>query len=88
PRSIAGVEAVGLIRQREDGTHKVSLRSRGEIDVEKIARQHGGGGHRNAAGFALEGDIDELRRRVVELLAGALPAPGEAAGSDEPAPQA
>jgi phosphoesterase RecJ-like protein len=53
PRSIAGVEAVALIRRRPDGTHKVSLRSRGEVDVEKIARHHGGGGHRNAAGFAL-----------------------------------
>jgi bifunctional oligoribonuclease and PAP phosphatase NrnA len=54
PRSIAGVEAVALIRRRSDGTHKVSLRSRGEVDVEKIARHHGGGGHRNAAGFTLE----------------------------------
>ena len=72
PRSIAGVEAVALIRQREDGTHKVSLRSRGEVDVEKIARHHGGGGHRNAAGFVLEGDGEEARRKVAEALAGAL----------------
>ena len=72
PRSIAGVEAVALIRQREDGTHKVSLRSRGEVDVEKIARHHGGGGHRNAAGFVLEGDGEEARRKVAEALAAAL----------------
>ena len=78
PRSVAGVDAVALIRQREDGTHKVSLRSRGEVDVEKIARHHGGGGHRNAAGFALEGDGEEIRQRVVEALAGALAARPEA----------
>jgi bifunctional oligoribonuclease and PAP phosphatase NrnA len=72
PRSIAGVEAVALIRQREDGTHKVSLRSRGEVDVEKIARHHGGGGHRNAAGFVLEGDGEEARQKVAEALAEAL----------------
>jgi len=78
PRSIAGVDAVALIRQREDGTHKVSLRSRGEVDVEKIARHHGGGGHRNAAGFVLEGDGEEARQKVVEALAGAL-VPAEAA---------
>lgn len=54
PRSIAGVEAVALVRRRPDGSHKVSLRSRGEVDVEKVARHHGGGGHRNAAGFALD----------------------------------
>lgn len=72
PRSIAGVDAVALIRQREDGTHKVSLRSRGEVDVEKIARHHGGGGHRNAAGFVLEGDGEEVRQKVAAALAAAL----------------
>lgn len=74
PRSIAGVDAVALVREREDGTHKVSLRSRGEVDVEKIARHYGGGGHRNAAGFQLEGDGEEIRQRVAEALAAALPA--------------
>ncbi len=72
PRSIAGVDAVALIRQRDDGTHKVSLRSRGEVDVEKIARQHGGGGHRNAAGFVAEGDGEEVRQQVAGALAAAL----------------
>jgi bifunctional oligoribonuclease and PAP phosphatase NrnA len=72
PRSIAGVDAVALIRQREDGSHKVSLRSRGEVDIEKIARHHGGGGHRNAAGFAMEGDGEEIRRQIAEELAAAL----------------
>ncbi|HYO14800.1 MAG TPA: bifunctional oligoribonuclease/PAP phosphatase NrnA [Thermoanaerobaculia bacterium] len=71
-RSIAGVEAVGLIREREDGTHKVSLRSRGEVDVEKIARHHGGGGHRNAAGFTLEGEGESAREAVAAALAAAL----------------
>jgi phosphoesterase RecJ-like protein len=76
PRSIAGVDAVALIRQRDDGSHKVSLRSRGDIDVEKIARHHGGGGHRNAAGFVLEGAGEEVRRQVAAELAEALAARG------------
>lgn len=71
-RAIAGVEAVALIRDREDGSHKVSLRSRGEVDVEKIARHHGGGGHRNAAGFSLEGDGEEVRQQVAAELGAAL----------------
>jgi bifunctional oligoribonuclease and PAP phosphatase NrnA len=71
-RSIAGVEAVALIREREDGTHKVSLRSRGEVDVEKIARHHGGGGHRNAAGYTLEGEGEALRQQVAADLGAAL----------------
>jgi bifunctional oligoribonuclease and PAP phosphatase NrnA len=82
-RSIAGVEAVGLIREREDGTHKVSLRSRGEVDVEKIARHHGGGGHRNAAGFTLEGDGEAARETVAAALAAALSsAPAEVLQED------
>ncbi|HEY7213306.1 MAG TPA: DHHA1 domain-containing protein, partial [Thermoanaerobaculia bacterium] len=69
---IAGVDAVALIREREDGSHKVSLRSRGEVDVEKIARHYGGGGHRNAAGFTLEGDGEEIRAQVAAALGAAL----------------
>lgn len=72
PRSIEGVDAVAIIRQTGDDQFKVSLRSRGEIDVEKIARQHGGGGHRNAAGFPAPGPLDDLRKSVVSALEGAL----------------
>lgn len=71
-RSIAGVQAVGLVREREDGTQKVSLRSRGEVDVEKIARHHGGGGHRNAAGYVLPGDGESVREQVAAALEAAL----------------
>lgn len=72
PRSIAGVEAVALLRQVEENQFKVSLRSRGEVNVEKIARQNGGGGHRNAAGFLAEGPLEALRARVIEELQKAL----------------
>lgn len=69
PRSIAGVEAVALVRELDPGRCKVSLRSRGAIDVESIARRHGGGGHRNAAGFVASGDPEEVRRRAMSELA-------------------
>jgi phosphoesterase RecJ-like protein len=72
PRSISGVQAVGLLRQVEPGRFKVSLRSRGEVDVERLARRHGGGGHRNAAGFVLDGSADEVRALVVTALREAL----------------
>jgi len=71
-RSIAGVDAVALIRELKEGGHKVSLRSRGEVDVEKIARHHGGGGHRNAAGFTLQGEGEEVRSQVAAELGAAL----------------
>jgi phosphoesterase RecJ-like protein len=72
PRSIAGVEAVLLIRTQPTGAVKVSLRSRGEVDVERIARQFGGGGHKNAAGCVLDGEPAELRDRLLTELRQAL----------------
>lgn len=73
PRSIAGVSAVALIKQLEDGSHKVSLRSRGSIDVESVARRFGGGGHRNAAGFSSaevngEALLSETLRSMIEVV--------------------
>jgi phosphoesterase RecJ-like protein len=73
PRSIEGVEAIALVRELEDGAFKISLRSRGEHNVESVARRHGGGGHRNAAGFRLEGNDPEAVRDAVHAeLAGLL----------------
>jgi phosphoesterase RecJ-like protein len=55
---------VALIREppRDDGpARRVSLRSsRDEVDVSAIARAAGGGGHRQAAGFSSDLEIDEI----------------------------
>lgn len=72
PRSIAGVDAVALIRQQGPNEFKGSLRSRGDVDVEAIARSYSGGGHKNAAGFEAEGDADGLIVDLVRSLREAL----------------
>jgi phosphoesterase RecJ-like protein len=63
-RAVEGAELVVFIReppQSEGPTHRVSLRSSlDEVDVSKIARLSGGGGHRQAAGFSSEKSIDEI----------------------------
>ena len=63
-RSVEGSEMVALIREppRADGpARRVSLRSsRDEVDVSAIARAAGGGGHRQAAGFSSDLEIDEI----------------------------
>src|SRR5438552_2103899 len=72
-RSVEGAEMVALIREppRNEGpARRVSLRSsHDEVDVSAIARELGGGGHRQAAGFSSErpiGDlVDFLRRQFV-----------------------
>lgn len=53
----AGPFAVGWF-QRADGLYQYSLRSRGDFDVSEIAKRFGGGGHKNAAGFAVKERVD------------------------------
>lgn len=57
-----------LVKGHEDGQVKVSLRSRGATDVGSLAAAMGGGGHRLAAGFTVEGEPDSVRRRIVESV--------------------
>lgn len=74
PRSIAGVEAVALLRELSQGEWKLSLRSRGAVDVEAVARVRGGGGHKNAAGCRAQGDLQEIRHAIATELARAVEA--------------
>lgn len=50
-----------------EGNHKFSLRSIGDYNVSKLAKEFGGGGHRNAAGFTLQGAIDNAAGSGVTL---------------------
>jgi phosphoesterase RecJ-like protein len=68
PRSIRGVEISILFAELPDGRFKLSLRSKGNVNVERVARAFGGGGHINAAACRMEGDLAEIRRRVLETI--------------------
>lgn len=68
-RGIPGVQVSALFRELDGGGVKVSMRSRGLVDVAAVALEMGGGGHRNAAGMRLDGDLDEVRGRVSAVLA-------------------
>src|SRR5206468_1280885 len=57
-----------VLKEAPDGTWRVSLRSLGRVDVCNIAEQHGGGGHRFAAGFT----TDDAPRTVVGKIIAAL----------------
>jgi len=76
PRAIADVEAVVFCKQWEPGMVMVSLRSRGDVDVRSIAASFGGGGHTNAAGCALQTDLETARARLEASLAEILGADG------------
>ncbi len=63
-RSVEGAKVAALIRDQVSRGHaarKVSLRSsEGDVDVSAIARKHGGGGHKRAAGFSTDLEIDDI----------------------------
>ena len=72
PLAVGEVEASALFKECSPGVYRTSLRSKGDVNVAKIAEQFGGGGHRNAAGCTLKGDWDEIERQVVPLLRDAV----------------
>ncbi len=68
-RSGEGVSVVALFTELEDGRVSVSLRSRGNLDMNGVARQFGGGGHVYAAGTTLPAEeAEQLRRDMVGVL--------------------
>lgn len=65
---IAGVEASVLLRELPDGRMRLSLRSKGNVDVAGIAASFGGGGHRHAGGCTLEGPLEEATATILEKI--------------------
>jgi phosphoesterase RecJ-like protein len=61
PLSAKRVQAVVFFKEVEPGQFRVSLRSKGDIDVGGVARQFGGGGHKNAAACSVEGRLEGLK---------------------------
>ena len=59
-------------RPVEPGVYRTSLRSKGDVNVARVAEKFGGGGHRNAAGCTLKGDLEEVEREIIGLLQGAV----------------
>jgi len=76
PMRMGRVEVSMLLVQTPDAEGgrrvRVSLRSRGGVDVAAIARPFGGGGHVQAAGLRAEGDIDALAAKLVEACQAAM----------------
>ena len=64
---IAGVEVAVFFRELADGQFRVSLRSKGRLDVAAIAEKFGGGGHECASGFSIEGPLSVASERVLAM---------------------
>ena len=68
PRSLRGIEVALLFREVAGNGVRVSLRSKGKVDVAQIALAFQGGGHKNAAGCTVLGSMAEVRERVLAEL--------------------
>lgn len=63
--AIDGVRVAVMFKELEERHVKLSFRSKGNLDVNRLAARFGGGGHTNAAGAVVEGGLDEVVARVL-----------------------
>lgn len=69
PRKIEGVTVGVTLRERVDGTFKVSLRTYAPVDASKICGKMGGGGHARAAGFELtKGNFEAEKQKLLDII--------------------
>ncbi len=80
-RSIKGVEVGLFLRELEGGGVKVSLRSKGRVNVAEVAKELGGGGHHNAAGCELNLPLVDAIDRIVSSLERRLLEDGHVCGA-------
>lgn len=71
-RNVEGVEVAMFVYQLEKNKFKVSLRSKKYADVSEIAVSFGGGGHARAAGFDIEGNLEEVIACVLNKIKTAM----------------
>jgi len=72
PLTVKDIEAVAFFKEIGDREWRVSLRSKGSVDIGAIARNFKGGGHTNAAGCSTSGDLDAVHKQFGALLAEAV----------------
>ena len=72
PLTVEEVEAVVMLKESEPGVYRTSLRSKGDVNVARVAEMFGGGGHRNAAGCTLHGTWEEAEEKIIGLLQSAV----------------
>lgn len=65
-RNIRGVEVAAMLRQGDHGDIKVNLRSNYLVDVSAIASKYSGGGHKKAAGYTINGVLEQEKNKLLE----------------------
>ncbi len=68
PLTVNDIQAVAFFKEIAPDNFRISLRSKGNVDVNRVAGVFGGGGHKNAAGCSLSGPYPEVREKLVAEL--------------------
>ena len=61
PLTVKEIQGVAFLKEINPGTWRVSLRSKGDVNVNAVARLFGGGGHKNASGCSATGKLSDLK---------------------------
>lgn len=67
-RTLESAEVAIMFREERRGLFKINLRSKGAVNVSRVAKALGGGGHVQASGCEVEGDIEEIKKKVLDLV--------------------
>ncbi|MEG2429105.1 MAG: bifunctional oligoribonuclease/PAP phosphatase NrnA [Oscillospiraceae bacterium] len=68
PRTIDGVEIGITMREQNDGSHKISIRTACKVDASKLCAVFGGGGHKRAAGCLIKQDYETTKAQLLEAI--------------------
>jgi len=74
PLTVKEIVAVSFFKENGPGDWRISMRSKGPIDVNAVARQFGGGGHTNASGCSARGEFADLKKLFESKLTDAIEA--------------
>lgn len=69
PMQLEGIDVGVTIKEKEPGKFKISMRSSDKADVSEICAKLGGGGHIRASGCTLEGDLQQVKMKVLSVIA-------------------
>jgi len=67
-RSIKGVEVTLFFKEIGEDYYRVSIRSRGEVSSQEVAKIFNGGGHVHAAGFFYQGNIEKAKLEILDII--------------------
>jgi phosphoesterase RecJ-like protein len=65
---VEDIQCFILLREVEPNRVRVSIRSKSDLDISRMVRALGGGGHPNAAGLTWHGPVEEIKSKILQEL--------------------